>query len=139
MDNAHQAKLEAARQRYMKLPDVWQLAIALGVFIGAKGKVWRDHKGYHARAWASEPIALVPLEVRFLGKVHSVARGKVVCNITVKDTVIFLHKQLYKLMPDRYPPLGDSRPVGRPKKCKHCGRGVNDHDPECYDAVEGER
>jgi len=134
MDNAHQAKLEAARQRFMRLPGEWQTGTALGIFIGARGRLWRDYKGYHARLYAPEPICLLPFQMLWGGRIHSLARGKVVCRIDKKEHVLDLFEKLNKLYPGRYT-LPEPKPAGRPKKCKHCGNSVNNHDPECYDAV----
>ena len=137
MDNAHQAKLDAARQRFTRLPGVWQKATALGIFIGAGGWIRRTNRGYRARCYATHPAKLIGLEELYRGKVFSLGRAKVVCNIEKKADVIELLSDLNKLMPSVYPLdlVTPPRPRGRPKKCKHCGNSVNNHDPECYDAV----
>ncbi len=135
MDNAHQAKLDAERQRLLRLPSVWQTAIALGIFIAARGFYWRDGRGYHARLYAKEPFPLLLFEILWEGKIHPLARGKVVCNMTKKEHVLDMAKGLHSLRPAHYKLLPDPKPVGRPKNCKHCGNSVNNHDPECYDAV----
>jgi len=137
MDNAHQAKLEAARQRFKRLPDAWQLSQTLGIFIGAGGWLRRTSRGYRARCYATHPAKLIGLEELYGGRVHSLERAKVSCTIEKKEAVLKLLSDLNKLMPICYPLdlITPPRSKGRPKKCKHCGNSVNNHDPECYDAV----
>jgi hypothetical protein len=94
----------------------------------ACGGVWfHDKKGWHARAYAGGPTALLPLLV-FKGS-HIDRRGKkgYVWVVDRKATVKWLDQALTSV----FKPRPQELPV-----CPHCGADSGaKHDPECYLSV----
>ncbi len=135
----YQARLDTIDLTVKKLPQAWQVPLVLGIFIGARGKVWKDSRGYHARAYATSPSSLQPLLTVLGGRTWSLARGKVVWNLSGKESITWLHRQISRLVPDLTQPLPEPSKRGRkPKACKHCGGVSGRHEKECYDYVDSE-
>ena len=138
--NEHEQKLADVDTTFKALPKDWQAALTIGIFMGARGRVWRDAKGYHAKAYSYCPTILQPLVSALGGRLFSLKRGSVVWNLTGKAKCQWLAQSTSRLVPDQYssdigPPasLGARRGV-----CKHCGIGGGQHDPECAASKETE-
>lgn len=145
--NEHEEKLHKVDQAFKALPKELQAYLTLGVFMGARGRVWRDNKGYHAKAYSYCPTILQPLVSALGGRLFSLKRGSVVWNLTGKHKCLWLAAQAAKLVPDQYSSEIQAPKPTKPGKgvCKHCGelngpRGR--HHPECIenttDAERGE-
>ena len=133
----YQARLDAIDLTVKKLPQAWQVPLVLGIFIGARGRIWHDNRGYHASCYASAPSSLQPLLTVLGGRTWSLARGKVVWNLSGKEKVLWLHRQVNRLVPDLVQPIPTPNTRGGgTKACKHCGGTEGHHETECYDYVE---
>lgn len=134
-DNAHQAKLDAVHAKVSNLPKDWQVPLVLGIFIGTRGRIWRDRDGYHARVYASSPVSLQPLLTVLGGRVWPMARGKVVWNLNGKEKILWLARLVGQIVPDFDP--GDLTPPQKRKatNCRHCGGEDGHHHEECIDHV----
>ena len=136
--NEHEQKLADVDETFKALPKEWQAALTIGIFMGARGRVWRDAKGYHAKAYSYCPTILQPLISALGGRLFSLKRGSVVWNLTGKAKCQWLAKQTSRLVPDQYSseiqapvPRGGVKGV-----CKHCGIGGGQHEPECVTSKE---
>lgn len=113
------------------LPAQSRTVLVMGVLLASGGVVWRDKKGYHARAFNRNKVALEYVQ-RTLGG------GKVVFNVRArhwvwgvdrKSIVDWLYRQMTALFP----------PATQPDRllCRHCGGQDGYHEQECH-AAPGE-